>query len=205
LAFCCYYLFGGKVAADAGLWLNQKIQSFKRCYSSFAIRLMSYSRIAEIKRKLQQSRRDTLQLINTIDEQIVNDRFRPDAWSIKDHVLHLVAVEESVVHFAHRILNEECPVSPLCYDLAFNQDIWNNREVAKRANYTWAEAISALNETRQELLALLDRIPEEALNRIGSHPVWGTPVTLASVLRVPYRHERGHRDEIAALCTFVNV
>lgn len=166
---------------------------------------MVQSSITDIRQKLKQSRRDTLQLINTIDEQIVNYRLRLDAWSIKDHVLHLVAVEESVIHFAHRILNEECPISPLCYDIAFNQDAWNNREVAKRADYTWAEAISALNETRQELLALLDRISEEALNRVGSHPVWGTPVTLASVLRVPYRHERGHRDEMAALCTLVNV
>lgn len=166
---------------------------------------MPQSTIVDIRQNLQQSRRDTLQLINTIDEQIVNYRIRPDGWSIKDHVLHLVAVEESVIHFAHRILNEECPISPLCYDIAFNQDVWNNREVAKRADYTWAEAISALNETRQELLALLDRISEEALNRIGSHPVWGTPVTLASVLRVPYRHERGHRDEMAALRTLVNI
>ena len=166
---------------------------------------MPQSAIIDIRQNLQQSRRDTLQLINTIDEQIVNYRIRPDGWSIKDHVLHLVAVEESVIHFAHRILNEECPISPLCYDIAFNQDVWNNREVAKRADYTWAEAISALNETRQELLALLDRISEEALNRIGSHPVWGTPVTLASVLRVPYRHERGHRDEMAALRTLVNI
>jgi len=162
------------------------------------------SRIAKIKQMLQQSRRDTLQLINTIDEQVVNHRLRPDGWSIKDHVIHLGAVEDSVVHFAHRILQEDCPVSPLCHDLAFNLDAWNNREVAQRAGYTWAEAISTLNETHQELLALLDRIPADALNRIGAHPAWGNPVTLASILRVPYRHERGHRDEMAALCASAN-
>jgi hypothetical protein len=88
----------------------------------------------------------------------------------------------------------------LCYDRAFDQDAWNNREIAKRADYTWAAARAALTETRQQLLALLDRVPEEALDRVGSHPIWGTPVTLASVLRVPFRHERGHRDEIAAMC-----
>ena len=161
---------------------------------------MTQSRITDISQKLQQSRYDTLQLINTIDEQTVNYRVRPDAWSIKDHIIHLVAVEDSVLHFAHRILQEDCPISPLCYDRAFDQDVWNNREVAKRADYSWAETVRALNEIRQELMTLLDRIPEEDLNRTGSHPIWGTPVTLASVLRVPYRHERGHRDEIAALC-----
>ena len=62
-----------------------------------------------------------------------------------------------------------------------------------------AETQAALRETHRELLALLDQISDEALNRIGSHPIWGTPVTLASVLRVPYRHERAHRDEILAL------
>ncbi|MBN1218077.1 MAG: DinB family protein [Anaerolineae bacterium] len=160
---------------------------------------MASSRLADIRQKLQQSRNDTLQLLHTINEQAINRRIRPDAWSIKDHVVHLVAVEESVLHFAHRISHEDCPISPLCYDLAFNQDAWNNREVAKRADYTWAQTIAALHQTRAELLVLLDRIPEEALNRVGSHPAWGTPVTLASVLRIPYRHERGHRDEIAAL------
>jgi hypothetical protein len=163
-------------------------------------KLIITSRVAEIKQTLQQSRHDTLQLIATIDEQIINHRLRPDAWSIKDHVAHLLAVEESVLHFAHRILNEDCPVSPLCDEIAFNQDAWNNREVAKRADYSWAEIITALHQTRQDLLALLNRIPDEALNRLGSHPAWGAPVTLASVLRVPYRHERGHRDEMAILC-----
>jgi len=161
---------------------------------------MAQSRLNDIRQVLQESRRDTLQLISSIDEDLINYRIRPDAWSIKDHIVHLYAVEESILHFAHRILDEDCPISPLCYDYAFDQDAWNNREVAKRANCTWAEATTALNQTREDILALLDRIPEESLNRTGSHPIWGTPVTLASVLRVPYRHERGHRDEIAAMC-----
>jgi uncharacterized damage-inducible protein DinB len=157
------------------------------------------STIAEIRLKLQDSRRSTRQLIDTIDEDRALYRPRPDAWSIRDHVAHLAAVEESVIHFSHRILNEDCPISPLCYEKAFNQDAWNDRELAKRANYTWQETIQALHETRQALLALLDHISEDALSRIGSHPVWGTPVTLASVLRVPFRHERAHRDEMLAL------
>jgi hypothetical protein len=161
---------------------------------------MARSPIAEIRQKLLKSRRATLQLIENLDAETATHRPRPDAWSVKDHVAHLVAVEESVLHFSHRILDEDCPISPLCHDVAFNQDVWNNREVAERAGYTWTEALCALAATRQELLALLDHISIEALGRVGSHPIWGTPVTLASVLRVPYRHERGHRDEIVALC-----
>lgn len=160
---------------------------------------MPRSSIIDIRQKLDESRRRTWQLISQIDEATACYRLRPDAWSVKDHVAHLAAVEESVIHFAHRILQEDCPISPLCYDLAFNQDTWNQREVARRAGYSWAETRQALAETRQELLALLDDISEESLTRIGSHPVWGTPVTLSSVLRVPYRHERAHRDEIAVL------
>ena len=59
--------------------------------------------------------------------------------------------------------------------------------------------MAVLSATRERLLAVLEELPPEALNRIGSHPVWGDPITLGSVLRVPYRHERGHRDEIKAL------
>ena len=160
---------------------------------------MNSAALIDIRQKLQASRRQTLQLIRPIAEEIACRRPRPAAWSIKDHVAHLVAVEESIIHFSHRLLEEECPISPLCYDLAFNQDAWNNREVAERAGYTWTEAICALEATHADLLALLDHIPAEALGRIGAHPVWGEPVTLASILRIPYRHERTHRDEIAAL------
>lgn len=160
---------------------------------------MTSSQLAQIRRELVQSRDKTLALINQVDEEAALHRLRPDAWSIKDHVAHLVAVEESIIHFAHRILNEDCPISPLCYDLAFNQDAWNHREVTERAGYTWNEATCALEQSRAELLELLQKIPDDALNRVGSHPVWGEPVTLGSILRAPYRHERGHRDEIAAL------
>ena len=160
---------------------------------------MERSLPAEIRQKLRQSRQGTLQLINNIDQETATFRPRSDAWSIKEHVVHLVAVEESIIHFAHRILNEDCPISPLCYEIAFNQEAWNNREVAERADYTWPQAIDALKKTHQELLDLLANIPEKALNRVGSHPIWGDPVTLASILRIPYRHERGHRDEIAVL------
>lgn len=162
---------------------------------------MARSPITEIKQTLNQSRQSTLQIIKKIDEPTALYRPRSDAWSIKDHVAHLVAVEESIIHFAHRILNEDCPISPLCYEIAFNQDAWNRREVAERAGYTWAEAVCALEQTRKELLELVNNIPPEALNRVGSHPVWGEPVTLGSILRIPYRHERAHRDEIAALYT----
>ena len=160
---------------------------------------MARSPIANIRQRLLQSHQDTLQLIRQINENTATYRPRPNAWNIKDHVIHLVATEESIIHFARRILNENHPISPLCHDEAFNRDTWNNQEVAERSGYTWTEAIDALDQTRTELLALLDLIPEEALSRIGSHPVWGDPVTLTSILRSPYRHERGHREEIVAL------
>ena len=159
----------------------------------------SSSPLAEIRQKIIHSRNETLALIKHIDDETALYRPRPDAWCIKDHVAHIVAVEESIIHFAHRILNEDCPISPLCYDIAFNQDAWNNREVVERAGYTWTEATCALEQNHAELLELLQNIPDDTLNRVGSHPVWGEPVTLASILRIPYRHERGHRDEIAAL------
>jgi uncharacterized damage-inducible protein DinB len=162
---------------------------------------MVRSSIAEIRQKLHQSRQETWQFISKIDDKIASYRPRPAAWSIKDHVVHLVAVEEAIVHFAYRILREDNPISPLSQERTFNQDLWNNQEVAQRAGYSWADTLEALQQIRQELLELLNQISEEALNRVGSHPVWGEPVTLASILRLPYRHERDHRAEIVVLCS----
>lgn len=163
---------------------------------------MGRSSLIEIRQKLRESRQRTLLLIREIDEETATLRPRPDAWSIKEHVVHLVAVEESIIHFAHRILDENCPISPLCYEIAFNQEAWNNRAVAERAGCSWPDAVKALKATHQELVDMLDQIPEQALNRVGSHPIWGDPVTLASILRIPYRHERGHRDELVVLAEF---
>jgi hypothetical protein len=129
-----------------------------------------------------------------VSEAEAQSRPRPDAWSIKDHVAHLIAVEEAVIAFARRILEEERPVAD-----SYDVDAWNARQRAERANLAWETALAELVTTRERLLALLDEVPEQALSRIGSHPVWGRPITLDSVLRVPYRHERGHRDEIRAL------
>jgi hypothetical protein len=159
--------------------------------------MAAYSQLAEIRQKLQQSRQETLRHLQHLDEQQASYRFRPDAWSIKDHIAHLTALEAAVIHFAERILTEEAPIFE--NNSTFDQDVWNNRVVAEHAQDSWAETGLALDKTRQALYALLDRLPEEALNRVGSHPVWGSPVTLASVLRVPYRHERSHRDEIIIL------
>jgi uncharacterized damage-inducible protein DinB len=157
------------------------------------------STILDIRRNLRQSRQETLQLLRHIDEEIADYRPQPDAWSIKEHVIHLIALEEAIIHFARRILRENFPVSPLCREAGFDQKTWNEREVAARAAYAWPEAIQALQQTHQDLLEFIGEISEESLKRVGAHPVWGDPVTLASILRIPYRHERGHREEIAVL------
>ncbi len=148
----------------------------------------------EIRDRLTESRLATLALIQDLNQQAVEQRPWLNAWSIKDHVTHLIAVEEAVIAFARRLLTEERPVAD-----AYNVDAWNARQLAARADLTWDETLEELAASRVRLLALLDEVPSTALNNTGSHPVWGDPITLSSVLRVPYRHERGHRDEIEAL------
>jgi hypothetical protein len=155
---------------------------------------MTRNIIPEIRRRLFEDRRATLLLIEGLGADEAGRRPRPDAWSIKDHVAHLSAVEDSVIAFAGRILAEERPVAD-----SYDVDAWNARQRAERADLTWKETLAELSATRERLLVLLEEVPQESLSRIGSHPIWGEPITLGSVLRVPYRHERGHRDEIKAL------
>ena len=155
---------------------------------------MAHDTISEIRQRLVEGRLATLSLIKNLATERAQRRPRPDAWSIKDHVAHLAAVEEAVIAFAQRMLSEQRPVADT-YDV----DAWNARQQVRRAGLTWEEVLAELSNTREQLLAMLDEIPEEVLNRIGSHPVWGDPITLSSMLRVPYRHERGHRDEIKVL------
>ena len=155
---------------------------------------MARDTISEIRQRLVQDRFATLSLIKDLSQDKVQRRPRPDAWSIKDHVAHVAAVEEAVIAFARRMLSELRPVAE-----SYDVDAWNARQQVRHAHLTWDEILVELSVTREQLLAMLDQIPEEELNRIGSHPVWGDPITLSSMLRVPYRHERGHRDEIKVL------
>ncbi len=152
---------------------------------------MARDTISEIRQRLIEERQATLSLLRSLSEQEAQGRLWPDAWSIKDHVAHLAAVEEAVIAFARQMLTEEWPVAN-----AYDVNTWNARQRAQRAKLTWEATLEELATTREQLLTLLDEIPEQALNRIGSHPVWGDPITLTSVLRVPYRHEQGHQDEI---------
>jgi uncharacterized damage-inducible protein DinB len=150
--------------------------------------------ILEIKRRLAEDRHATLSLVKDLSEDQAQQRPRPDAWSIKDHVAHLAAVDEAVIVFARRLLTEERPVAD-----AYDVDAWNARQRMQRDGLTWDETLAELSAARERLRTLLTEVSEPALGRIGSHPVWGDPITLVSVLRVPYRHERGHRDEIRIL------
>jgi uncharacterized damage-inducible protein DinB len=161
---------------------------------SLAPSVMTHGVISEIRRRLVQARLETLSLIEGLGEPEAQWQPRSDAWSIKDHVAHLAAVEEAVIGFAWRMLTEQRPVAD-----SYDVDARNARQREQRADLTWQEALAQLADVRGHLLDLLDQVPEEALTRTGSHPVWGEPITLASLLRVPYRHERGHRDEIEVL------
>jgi hypothetical protein len=155
---------------------------------------MTHDIISEIRQHLEADRRATLSLLGRLNADEAQRRPRADAWSIKDHVAHLSAFEGAVIAFARRVLEEERPVAG-SYDI----DAWNARQQAVRADFTWEETLAELSAVREQLLALLEEVPVEALSRLGSHPVWGEPITLASVLRVPYRHEPSHRYEIEAL------
>jgi hypothetical protein len=150
--------------------------------------------IGEIRRRLIEDRQATLALIEELGEHEAQRRPRPDAWSIKNHVAHLAAVEEAVIDFARRTQREERPAAD-----GYDVDAWNAQQQAQRAGLSWEQTLAELAQARRRLLALLDELPPQALARTASHPVWGSPITLSSVLRVPYRHERGHRDEIRAL------
>lgn len=158
---------------------------------------MPHDTISEIRQQLLEDRLATLSLIRGLGEDKAQRRPRPDAWSIKDHVAHLTAVEEAVITFTRRMLTEERPVAD-----AYDVDAWNARQRAQRVDLSWEETLLELAATRKQLLAVLGEVSEQVLNRIASHPVWGDPITMASVLRIPYRHERGHRDEIKALLAF---
>ncbi|HZY40446.1 MAG TPA: DinB family protein, partial [Anaerolineae bacterium] len=74
-------------------------------------------------------------------------------------------------------------------------DRYNNRQVEKNKDKQPAEILFGMAESRQKLLAFLEEVPEEALDKRGRHGR-GDVISLEQLFRRIGDHEALHTDEI---------
>ncbi len=142
---------------------------------------------------LASSRRFLLSVIQEVGDEdwqrVAHDD--PARWTARDVLAHVVGAEPSLAGIVTRAQAEGHYVSRPDFDL----DLWNRRQVEKRAEKSLADLVAELDQNRAATLSLLAGLPEPALDFPVQHPSYGE-MTVEDVFRIIGFHERLHADEI---------
>jgi hypothetical protein len=76
----------------------------------------------------------------------------------------------------------------------YNNDYYNARQQEKRAGMSVSELLAELDETHRDLLAFMETLREQDLERRGEHPIIGDG-TVLQVMEMLSAHERSHIEE----------
>jgi len=132
------------------------------------------------------------ELLATLDNFGPEDwgRAANEGWSAKDMFAHLCTIEERQRAQIRSAL-DGTPYS------AEDVNIYNERMVTERKNWTPAQLREELAREHAATLALFDGLREEALDRTYQHPTRGLR-TIEQVSQQVADHVRTHAREIAA-------
>jgi hypothetical protein len=103
--------------------------------------------------------------LNRLTEEQMTAVRDPQAWTVKDHVIHLTAWERSVVFFLQgQARHEGLGVDEAVY-LRGNDDEINSVIFQQRHGLALAEALAQFRDVHQQLLNLLQPLTESDLQR----------------------------------------
>jgi len=112
----------------------------------------------------------------------------PDAWSVKEILIHLADAELVVVDRMKRIIAEDAPPMRTMY-----QELWARRlHYGKLDHEPYLRLFRLLRETMSEVLSELD---EDAFDRVGYHDERGE-MTLRAVVERYTDHVESHVGQI---------
>jgi uncharacterized damage-inducible protein DinB len=153
--------------------------------------------MAESKQELKAMLADARAHLNRIldaaadrsDTQVYSDGLQ---WNVRQVAVHIADADRGhngqVMGFV-----EGREVIPADFDI----ERYNKRVTEKRAEMTYAEARTQLNDNRAALNAWLDGLDDAALDNVGRHASLRM-MSVREVLTHMAAHERQHADDIAA-------
>ena len=109
---------------------------------------------------------------------------------MKQLLAHIAASESGQIKTAQAIAAGQ-PTVPDDFDL----NRYNNRQVEKNKDRQPPEILFGMAESRQKLLAFLDEVPEDALDKRGKH-ARGDVISLEQLFLRISDHEAEHTAEI---------
>jgi hypothetical protein len=111
-------------------------------------------------------------------------------WTVKQALLHVATSESGQINTCKAIAAGQ-PTVPDDFDL----NRYNRRQIEKNQARQPAEIVFGMGESRQKLLAFLDEVPEEALDKRGRH-ARGDVISLEQLFYRIGEHEGDHTEEI---------
>jgi uncharacterized protein (TIGR03083 family) len=114
-------------------------------------------------------------------------------WTVRDVLAHVTGAEPSLGAIINRAQAEGHYIPRPDFDL----DLFNRRQVEKRAEKSPADLLAEIESNRSATLKLLAGLPEFALDLPVRHPTYGD-MTVEDIFRIIGFHERLHADEIRA-------
>ena len=115
-------------------------------------------------------------------------------WTAKDLIGHIVYAEGSMIPLAQGGASGAAHKQPPDFDI----DRWNDSRVRRAREQSVAQLVERLAASREQLLALLDSLDDDALDRPVRHPTQGE-TTVAGLFRIIAGHERLHAEELRAV------
>jgi hypothetical protein len=115
-------------------------------------------------------------------------------WTAKDLIGHVAYAEGSMLPLIERALAGDSALPRADFDI----DRWNDSRVRRARDQSVADLLARLTASRQDALALLNRLSEADLDRPATHPTVGA-TTVAGIFRIIAAHERDHAHELRAI------
>jgi hypothetical protein len=135
------------------------------------------------------------ELLEVVGQMQVEDWDKPvqsveGGWTVKQLLLHVATSENGQIRTAQAIAAGQ-PTVPDDFDL----DRYNARLIEKNKAKQPPEILFGMADSRQKLLAFLEEVPENALDKSGKHGR-GDVITLEQLFLRIGEHEAGHAVEI---------
>ena len=142
-----------------------------------------------IRQQMQEARILLLEALADLDDDMAVASTENPEWRVRDILAHLAGSEPGLLNTIERFLaGIELPAG-------FDLDRWNRGQVRKQADSTIESLVLSLQSSREQTGLLLDRLSEEDLDVVGTHPA-GFRTTVEGIFFTIANHELDHGNEI---------
>jgi hypothetical protein len=149
--------------------------------------------INSLAEELSDNRRLMAQVLDRLREEEKDRQPREGEYSPRQVLAHLAGAERGMTRLMQLMAAGEKPRLKPDYD----NDYYNLRQQEKRAKMSVADLAKELEVARRDLLAFMETLKPEDLEKVGGHPT-ASETNVLGVLKILQTHERDHIEEMSS-------